>query len=67
MDGRGSYDDLVALLDEFTEWRDSNFTYDTATVAAREKEMEKFQARLTNRVPGVRRARLGERGRDDMR
>ncbi len=47
-DGRGSYDDLVSLFDEFVEWRDSDFTYDAATVAAREKELAKFQARLTD-------------------
>jgi hypothetical protein len=47
-DGRGSYDDLVALFDEFYEWRDSNFTYDAAAVAARQTEMAKFQERLTD-------------------
>jgi hypothetical protein len=47
-DGRGSYDALVALFDEFVEWRDSDFTYDAATVAARDKELAKFQARLTD-------------------
>ena len=51
-DGRGSYDDLVALFDEFDEWRDSNFTYDAATVAARQTEMAKFQERLTDMAVG---------------
>ena len=47
-EGRGSYDDLVALFDEFHDWRDADFTYDAAAVAAHRTEMARFQERLAD-------------------
>jgi len=47
-DGQGSYEDLVALFDEFDQWRDADFAYDAAAVAARLTEMARFQERLVD-------------------
>jgi hypothetical protein len=44
--GAGSYEDLVALFDEFVEWRDAEFEVDAATVAARLGEIAAFQKRV---------------------
>ena len=46
--GQGSYEDLVALFDEFDQWRDADFAYDAAVVAARLTELETFQKRLAD-------------------
>ena len=59
-DGQGSYEDLVALFDEFHQWRDADFAYDAAAVAARLTEMAKFQERLADMAVvevGARRSR----------
>jgi len=47
-DGQGSYDHLVALFDEFDRWRQSDFAYDAAAVAARQAELARFQERLAD-------------------
>jgi len=47
-DGKGSYDELVALFDEFHQWRHADFAYDAAAVAARLTQLEKFQRRLAD-------------------
>jgi len=46
--GQGSYEDLVALFDEFDQWRDAVFAFDAAVVAARLTELEAFQKRLAD-------------------
>lgn len=46
--GQGSYEDLVALFDEFDQWRDTDFAYDAAVVAARLTDLETFRKRLAD-------------------
>lgn len=46
--GSGSYEDLVALFDEFDEWRNAEIEYDAAVVAVRQQEMAELQQRLAD-------------------
>ena len=46
--GRGSYDHLIALFDEFEQWRHADFAHDAAAVAARQAELASFQKRLAD-------------------
>ncbi|MEX1310280.1 MAG: DUF885 family protein [Candidatus Sulfomarinibacteraceae bacterium] len=47
-DGGGSYDDLVALFDEFHDWSRADVGYDAAVAAVRQKEIAEFQERLAD-------------------
>ena len=47
-DGGGRYEDLVALFDEFDEWRRADVRYDRAVVAVRQKEIAEFRDRLAD-------------------
>ena len=46
--GSGSYDDFVALFDEFLEWRNADTDYDQATTNRRQAQMSGLQARLAD-------------------
>lgn len=46
--GSGSYDDLVALFEEFLGWRRADTGYDADTILRRQADMEDFQAQLAD-------------------
>jgi hypothetical protein len=46
--GSGTYDDLVALFEEFLGWRNADTGYDADTIIRRQTDMENFQARIAD-------------------